>query len=299
VQEFTRDGLVFDVSDTGPDRGDADPGDTDPGDTVTSDASPAAREVVLLLHGWPQDRHAWSRVTPPLLEAGLRVVAFDQRGYSPRARPAGRRAYRMEELVADVLALVDELGTTRVHLVGHDWGGSVAWAFAERHPERLRSLTVLSTPHHDAIAWALRHADQARRSWYLAAFQLPAVPEVVLRRRLATVLRRSGLPEPDVQRYAARFREPGAASASLAWYRAIPLRRKGSDKPAARRISIPTAYLWGRDDPALGRAAAERTRDHVAADYTFTELAAGHWLPETHPDEVAAAILERRRTLPQ
>ena len=281
MQEFTRDGLVFDVSDSDRDRGDP------------------SSELVLLLHGWPQDRHTWSQVTPALVEAGLRVVTFDQRGYSPRARPRGRRAYRMEELVADVLALLDELGTARVHLVGHDWGGSVAWAFAERHPERLRSLTVLSTPHHHAIAWAMRHGDQARRSWYLAAFQLPTIPELVLRRRLAPALRRSGLPEHHVQRYAARFREPGAASGGLAWYRAIPLRRKGSNNSIARRVSTPTAYVWGRDDPALGRAAAERTRAHVAADYTFTELDAGHWIPETHPAEVAAAILERRRTLPQ
>lgn len=276
MRHFTRDDLVFDVSDTG-----------------------AGDDVVVLLHGWPQDRHAWSQVTPLLAEAGLRVVAFDQRGYSPRARPPGRRAYRMEELVADVVALLDTLGTARVDLVGHDWGGSVAWALAERHPERLRSLTVLSTPHHRAIAWALRHGDQARRSWYLAAFRLPVVPELVLRHRLAGALRRSGLPEDDVQRYAARFREPGAATAGLSWYRAIPLRRKGSDNSGTHRISTPTTYVWGRDDPALGRAAAERTRDHVAADYAFTELDAGHWLPETHPREVAAAVLERRRRLPQ
>jgi pimeloyl-ACP methyl ester carboxylesterase len=295
VQEFTRDGLVFDVSDSAEGGGVADVGNSGGSDG----SGDSAAEVVVLLHGWPQDRHAWSQVTPLLVDAGLRVVAFDQRGYSPRARPTRRRAYRMEELVGDVLALVDALGSPRVHLVGHDWGGSVAWAIAERHPERLRSLTVLSTPHHRAIAWAMRHADQARRSWYMAAFQLPVVPELVLRRRLVTALRRSGLPEDHAQRYAARFREPGAASGGLAWYRAIPLRRNGSTSSTAHRISIPTAYVWGRHDPALGRAAAERTRDHVAADYTFTELDAGHWLPETHPEEVASAILERRRALPQ
>lgn len=276
MEEFTRDGLVFDVSDSGD-----------------------GEEIAVLLHGWPQDRHTWSQVTPLLVDAGLRVVAFDQRGYSPRARPTGRGAYRMDELVADVLALLDELGAPRVHLVGHDWGGSVAWALAERHPERLRSLTVVSTPHHRAIAWAMRHGDQARRSWYMAAFQLPVVPELVLRRRLAQALRRSGLPEQHAQRYAARFREPGAATASLAWYRAIPLQRNASGPSTAHRISTPTSYVWGRHDSALGRAAATRTRDHVAADYTFTELDAGHWIPETHPQEVAAAVLERRRTLPQ
>lgn len=277
MEQFTRDDLVFDVSDSG-----------------------AGDDVVVLLHGWPQDRQAWSRVTPLLVEAGLRVVAFDQRGYSPRALPKGRAAYRMPELVADVLALLDAVGETRVHLVGHDWGGSVAWAFAERHPERLLSLTALSTPHHRAIAWAMLHADQARRSWYMAAFQLPVLPELILRRRLPAALRRSGMPEQDVLRCAARFRRPGAASGGLAWYRAIPLRRNASGEPDShRRISTPTAYVWGRHDPALGRAAAERTRDHVAADYTFTELDAGHWLPETRPGEVAAAILERRRTVQQ
>ncbi|NYG06551.1 pimeloyl-ACP methyl ester carboxylesterase [Phycicoccus badiiscoriae] len=277
MEQFSRDGLVFDVSDSG-----------------------IGDEVVVLLHGWPQDRQAWSKVTPLLTVEGLRVVAFDQRGYSPGAHPRGREAYRMPELVDDVRALLDELGQTRVHLVGHDWGGAVAWAFAERHPERLLSLTVVSTPHHRALAWALRHADQARRSWYMAAFQVPTVPELVLRRRLPAALRRSGLPEPDVQRYAARFRRPGMARGGLAWYRAIPLRRKTSEESrAAARISTPTAYVWGRHDVALGRAAAERTRDHVAADYTFTELDAGHWLPETRPEEVAAVILERRRTVRQ
>lgn len=276
MEEFARGDLVFDVEDSG-----------------------SGDEVVVLLHGWPQDRHAWAQVTPLLVEAGLRVVAFDQRGYSPRARPAGRRAYRMEQLVGDVLALLDALDVGRVHLAGHDWGGAVAWALAERHPERLLGLTVLSTPHHRAIAWAVRHADQARRSWYMAAFQVPLLPELVLRRRLPGALRDSGLPEQHVQRYAARFREPGAARSSLAWYRAIPLRRNGVGEHPAHRITVPTTYVWGRDDPALGRAAAERTRDHVASDYTFTELAAGHWLPETRPRDVATAILERRGTRAQ
>ena len=276
MEELTRDDLVFDVSDNG-----------------TGD------EVVVLLHGWPQDCQAWAAVTPLLVEAGLRVVAFDQRGYSPGARPAGRQAYRMKELVGDVLALLDGLGVQRVHLVGHDWGGAVAWALAERHPERLHSLTVLSTPHHRAMAWAMLHGDQAARSWYMAGFQLPLLPELVLKHSLGAVLRLSGLPEEHAQRYAARFREPGAAGSELAWYRAIPWWPNRSGESAGHPISTPTAYVWGRKDPALGRAAAQRTREHVAADYTFIELDAGHWLPETHPHEVATAILQRTGTRPQ
>ncbi len=272
-----RDGLVFDVSDSG-----------------------AGTDVVVLLHGWPQDRHAWSRVTPLLVDRGLRVVAPDQRGYSPGARPRDRGAYRMTELVADVLALVDAVDVPRVHLVGHDWGGAVAWAFAERHPERLVALTVLSTPHHRAMGWAMRHGDQARRSWYMAAFQVPALPELVLRQFLPAVLRRSGLPDADASRYAARFRVAGGAWGGLAWYRALPWRRMASREGAqSHRISTPTTYVWGHRDPTLGRAAAERTREQVAADYTFVELDAGHWLPETRPQEVAQAVLERQGTVRQ
>jgi pimeloyl-ACP methyl ester carboxylesterase len=133
----------------------------------------------------------------------------------------------------------------------------------------------------------------------MAAFQVPAVPEAVLRRTLPHVLRRSGLPEPDAERYAARFRQPGAARAQLAWYRALrnPLRGNGSTDRGSngkpRRITVPTTYVWGRHDPVLGRAAAERTGRYVVSDYQFVELDAGHWLPETRPDDVATAVLSR------
>ena len=280
MDQCTRAGLVLDVTDGGPADG----------------------EPVVLLHGWPQDRTAWRRVGPQLQAAGLRTLAPDQRGCSPRARPRGRAAYRVGELVGDVVALLDQTGLARAHLVGHDWGGAVAWAMAERHPERLRTLTVLSTPHHHALSWALRHRDQAVRSWYMLAAQLPLLPETVLRVALPTILRRTGLPRDDAQRYAARLREPGAATGSLNWYRALPLevgllpapRGRAVAGPATRRrITVPTTYVWGRHDPALGRAAAERTERWVVSDYRFVELDAGHWLPEREPDAVAAAVLAR------
>ena len=152
IDVFHRDGLVFDVTDEGPLDGD----------------------VVVLLHGFPTDRTCWGRVTAALNTAGLRTLAPDQRGYSPSARPAGRAAYRLEELVADVVALIDATGRKQVHLVGHDWGGSLAWLVAGNHPDRVATLTAVSTPHPGALARAWRSGtDQRRRSWYIAAFQVP------------------------------------------------------------------------------------------------------------------------------
>jgi pimeloyl-ACP methyl ester carboxylesterase len=276
MRTCARDGLTFDVWDEGPREGDA----------------------VVLLHGWPQDHTAWRHVAPLLHAEGLRTLAPDQRGCSPGARPAEATAYGLRELVGDVRAVMDEADVEQAHLVGHDWGGSVAWAFAERHPERLRSLTVLSTPHHRAMAWAFRHGDQGLRSWYMAAFQVPVLPELVLRAGLPLVLRSSGLPHEDAQRYAERFREPGAATGGLNWYRALTRARpeQGAGRPRpprGHRITVPTTYVWGSSDPALGRAAAERTARYVAADYRFVELDAGHWLPETRPERVAEEIVSR------
>jgi pimeloyl-ACP methyl ester carboxylesterase len=224
----------------------------------------------------------------------------------------------MADLVADVAGLLDAAGLDRAHLVGHDWGGAVAWATAERLPERLRSLTVLSTPHHRAMFEALRRPQQLGKSWYMLAFQLPVLPELVLKATLEQVLRRSGLPAPDAHRYAERFREGRTSSGSLAWYRALGsaelagathrLRgilpqalggaqpsgvEPGAASSRAHRITVPTTYVWGNADVALGRAAALGTASWVSSDYRFVELDAGHWLPETRPRHVAAAILER------
>lgn len=285
MRQFRRGDLRFDVADRGP----------------------RADDAAVLLHGWPQDHTAWDGVTPILGEAGLRTLAPDQRGYSPGARPAGRAAYAISELVTDVVALLDAASLRRVHLVGHDWGGAVAWAVAQRHPERLASLTVVSTPHPAALAWAMTHSDQALRSWYMLAFQLPWLPELVLGPTLPALLRRLGLPGPEAQRYAVRFREPGAGTAELNWYRAMPasgmlegaVRRLAAPRgPGGRpaRVTVPTTLVWGSGDPALGRAAAERTGEWVVSDYRFVEVpGGGHWLPETEPALVAREVLERAR----
>ena len=246
-------------------------------------------EPVVLLHGFPQTAVAWDGVWPALAEAGYRVALPEQRGYTASARPAGRRAYRMAELVEDVAGVVDRVGGP-VHLVGHDWGGAVAWSVAAARPELLRTLTSVSTPHPRALTKAAVTSTQGLQSWYIGLFQLPVVPERLLLagggKQLRTLLR--GLPAATVDEYVARMSEPGALTAALNWYRALPF-----GGPPGRRIATPTLYVWGEKDPALGRAAAEATGDHVHGPYRFVPLAgAGHWIPERNADRLVPPLLE-------
>ncbi|MFI7589350.1 alpha/beta fold hydrolase [Spongisporangium articulatum] len=267
MERFERSGLTFDVRDCGPADG----------------------EPVVLLHGFPQDGTAWSGVVPLLHAAGLRTLVPDQRGYSPGARPRSRREYTLGHAVDDVLALLDAADLTAAHVVGHDWGGAVAWVLAGRHPVRVKSLTVVSTPHPAAMIRSMTRSTQGLRSWYMLAFQLPWLPELLMPGRMFDGLRRSGLPAAHAEHYAQMMQRPGALGHALNWYRAMPF-AAGQKAPRSR---VPTTYVWGNKDFALGRAAAEWTADFALADYRFVELDAGHWLPERRPEQVAAAIVER------
>lgn len=252
--------------------------------------------VVFLLHGWPQTPDCWRDITPVLAAAGHRVVAPAQRGYSPGARPAEVAAYRLDELVGDVLGMADALGAARFDVVGHDWGGAVAWALGAMHAERVRTLTSLSTPHPAAMIAALPRSAQALRSSYIPFFQLPWVPERVMLAAggapLRSALVRSGLDAARARAYTEAMSDGTTLTAALSWYRAA------GASPAQLRavgpISVPTTYIWGSADPALGRTAAVGTGRHVTGPYRFHPLAgASHWLPERHADEVLPPLLER------
>ncbi|MFJ9416458.1 alpha/beta fold hydrolase [Streptomyces sp. NPDC101227] len=255
---------------------------------------PADGELVLLLHGWPEFADSWSGVLPALGAAGYRAVAVDQRGYSPGARPSAVADYAVPELVADALAFADSQGADRFHLVSHDWGGIVAWALAGAHPERLKSLTVLATPHPEALNRAAAgDADQYHRFDYIRFFRTEGhVAEAALLADDAGRLRAAyggKVPDALVEANVRRLAEPGALTATLNWYRA----------PASvisvptGRIAVPTLFLWGSEDVALGRIAAESTAEWVDGPYTFEELAgASHWLPEEVPDVVTPKILD-------
>ena len=276
LAEFTRDGLVFDVLDEGPADGD----------------------VVVLLHGYPETKESWDKIMPAIAGAGYRVLALDQRGYSPRARPRGRWAYRSSELVADVMALADAAGTIRFHLVGHDWGGAVAWSVATQHPDRIRSLTVLSTPHPRAFVRSMVTSRQALHSWYMFLFQLPFLADFSAmgpnRRFLRRTLTSSGMSDANVDRVMARFGTRRAMASILNWYRAMPFTRF-SGTP----ISVPTTYVYSTGDFALGRKAADLTREYVTAPYRYEVLeGVSHWIAEDAPNDAARLILEQVKAVP-
>ncbi|MFF5073876.1 alpha/beta fold hydrolase [Micromonospora olivasterospora] len=255
---------------------------------------PADGEAVLLLHGFPQHGGEWDEVVPALHAAGLRTYAPDQRGYSPGARPVDVAAYRVPELVADAVALLDALGADAAHVVGHDWGAIVAWALAAGHPDRVRTLTAVSVPHPAAMAHALAtSAEQKARSSYIALFRRPGTAEKALLALDAAALRRmlGGVGGADrVARYAEPMREPGALTAALNWYRAM----SRADLVAVAPVPVPTTYVWSDRDVAIGRAAAEACAAHVTGDYRLVELpGVSHWIPDVAPGPLAEAILAR------
>jgi pimeloyl-ACP methyl ester carboxylesterase len=256
-------------------------------------AGPADGRVVLLLHGFPQTSWSWRLVMPALADAGYRVVAPDQRGYSPGARPVGVDAYRMPHLVGDVVGMLDALGVDRADVVGHDWGAAVAWQVAARHPDRVRTLTAVSVPHPLAFVDALRtDEDQRERSQYMKLFRIEGKAEETLLGDDDTGLRTLfGRMEGavDAEVYESLMREPGVLTAGLNWYRGQQL----SDIEDVGPTTVPTLYVWSDEDPALGPTAAHATAAHVSAPYRFEILhGVSHWIPEEAPEQLATWLLE-------
>jgi pimeloyl-ACP methyl ester carboxylesterase len=256
-------------------------------------------EVVVLLHGFPETSECWKQQVPALVEAGYRVVAPDQRGYSPGARPSDQSAYSSSCLIGDVLAVADAVGADRFHLVGHDWGGAVAWQVAGRHADRLRSLTVLSTPHPAAFGLALSGevgSDQVSRSGYMDFFRTEGSEDVMLAEDaglLKLVYLGSGLTEEEAAPYLAALSTPDALRAALCWYRAADVTLVEGLGP----IVSPTLYIWSTEDVALGREAAEATARFVDGPFRFEVLeGVDHWIGEHAPDSVNALLLEHLAT---
>jgi pimeloyl-ACP methyl ester carboxylesterase len=252
--------------------------------------------LVLLLHGFPETSRAWRKQMPALAKQFL-VVAPDLRGFGASDKPKGIAAYRTSVVADDIVALIHAFGAERAHVVGHDWGGGVAWTLATAHPEAVDRLVVLNCPHPAIMQKALRsNWTQIRKSWYIFAFQLPWLPEWSFRRdggkTLKDSLRRTAQPntfsDADLDEYARAFSAPGAATAAINYYRAAVR------SPLARgKIKAPTLLIWGEDDFALG---IELTRgmDGLFDSPPRIEFVpdTGHWVMEERPEVVNRLLLE-------
>ena len=264
-------------------------------DALTSGV--AGAPLVLLLHGFAESMHCWRAQVAALGDMGYRAIAPSQRGYSPGARPDPREFshYLIDRMMDDAMGIVAAAGhgAARFHLVGHDWGGSIAWGLADRHPARLASLTILSRPHPNAFNRALQliDGDQARRSKHHKAFLEPDAADVVLaddakwlRDRLAA----NGVPENAIAAHLSVLGNKPAMEGALAWYRA-----RGAIRGPLGPIRVPTLYIWGDADDTVGRVAAEGTVDFIAAPYRFEVLpGVGHFAADQAPERVCELLLE-------
>ena len=264
---------------------------------TTTVAGPADGEVVLLLHGFPQSRLIWDVAVAALASAGYRAVAPDQRGYSPGARPdpADCANYAFDRLVADAIAIADTCGASgqRFHLVGHDWGGSLAWGIADRHPDHLASLTVLSRPHPASFLRAYQDPDglQKALSRHHTAFLNPQTTRLLLEDdalRLRRLFSSHGVPEVEIERQLGVIGNRPALEAALAWYRC------NTTRPQMGKTTVPTLYIWGDADGTIGPKAAYGTREFVDAEFRMEVLpGVGHFVMDQAPERATELILRQ------
>jgi pimeloyl-ACP methyl ester carboxylesterase len=255
-------------------------------------AGPTDGDLVLLLHGFPQTARAWTSQVAMLGGAGWRAVAPDLRGFAATALPNGIDEYRQSYLRDDVFAMADQMGAQRFHLVGHDLGGIVAWDVACRDPDRIRSLTVASTPHLTAFAEALDRGQPPLPPFDL--FRQPGIAEQVMLADHAAALRASyaGLEAGVVEEYVAHFSSPGILTGALNHFRAFDY-AQWAELPAA---STSTLFVWGALDPYLAESTARATREHVTGGYTEVKLdGIGHWVPDLAPTRMSELLLDHIR----
>ena len=260
-------------------------------------AGPVNGPLVILLHGFPEFWYGWKEQIKPLAAAGYRVWVPDQRGYNLSDKPKGIGAYTIDTLAADVVSLIDAAGEQKAVVVGHDWGAAVAWWVAATYPQRVERLVVLNVPHPAVMKrFASRNVGQLLRSWYIGFFQLPVVPEVLVRlgnwsvmaRTLRSSSRRGTFSDADIAQYKTAWSQPGAFRAMVNWYRAA------LQRPPARnttiRITVPALLIWGVHDRFLKRDMAQPSIDLCDNGQLVFFENATHWVQHEEADRVTELI---------
>jgi pimeloyl-ACP methyl ester carboxylesterase len=256
---------------------------------------------VILLHGFPENWHSWHRQISPLAAAGFSVWAPDLRGYNLSDRTAEKSAYELDNLVADVVALVKETGYPRAHIVGHDWGGIIAWAVAERFPALVDRLVILNAPHLKLYLEKVKCPKQMLRSWYVFFFQLPKLPEAALAAGNFRAVRdmfklypcvKTAFSDSDIENYIRGLSQPGALAASLNYYRANLTAIKVREILRMQPVAAETAIIWGERDPALGVELLEGIDRVAPRNHIYRIPNSSHWVQNEAPDEVNRILVD-------
>lgn len=269
IESYQREGLSFDVIDSGPLDG----------------------QVFVLLHGFPETNKSWQETSEILNTQGYRTFAVNQRGYSLGAQPTSRRDYRGSALLEDVNALLDIIQQP-VYLVGHDWGAVVAWDVAQRYPEKIKHLITISVPHKAAFMKAMLTSNQLFKSYYMGLFQLPKIPELLFEKAPQiglALLKDSGMTEQQLKDFQQEIVNENRLSTALNWYRGLPF---SSNKNLLKPITVPTLFIWGKHDSAIGPKGVEYNKNYVHAPYKEVIMDATHWIPVQNAKELSQYILD-------
>lgn len=267
LEQYQREGLTFDVIDSGPFDG----------------------KPFVLLHGFPETNKSWQETAELLNGEGYRTFAINQRGYSLGAQPKNRRDYRSSALVEDVNTLLDIIGQP-VYLMGHDWGAVVAWEVAQRYPAKIQYLITISVPHKAAFMRSMLSSNQLFKSYYIGLFQLPKVPELLFR-KLSKVgralLKDSGMTDQQLTDFEQDIVQSNRLTPALNWYRAIPF---SSSKFLTQPVKVPTLFIWGKHDSAIGEKSVKLNKQYVNAPYTEIIMDATHWIPVQNAKELTEHV---------
>ena len=269
IEQYQRDGLTFDVIDQGPLDG----------------------QPFVLLHGFPETNQSWQQTAEILNQQGYRTFAINQRGYSLGALPSKRRDYRSSALIKDVNALL-EIIQQPVYLVGHDWGAVVAWEVAQTYPDKIKHLIAISVPHKAAFMRSMLKSNQLLKSYYIGLFQLPKIPELLFEKLPKIglgLLKNSGMTEQQLQDFQKEIVQEKRLSAALNWYRALPF---SSNKNLTQPVTVPTLFIWGKHDSAIGEKSVQLNKYYVKAPYKEIIMDATHWIPVQNAKELSQHILE-------
>lgn len=269
IEQFQNDDLTFDVIDSGPLDG----------------------QPFVLLHGFPETAHSWQATTKYLNAHGFRTYAIHQRGYSLGAQPKERYAYRTQALVEDVHTFLNILNEP-VYLVGHDWGAIVAWDVALKYPDKIKHLTAVSVPHLGAYIRSMFSSNQLLKSYYIGLFQLPKIPEAMFEKfpKIGfSLLKSNGMTNEQLQIFKTEMVDEKRLSSALNWYRGLPF---SSNKNLKQKVSVPTLFIWGKHDSAVGQKSVSLNKNYVTGPYTEIILDASHWIPAQNAQQLSQLIIE-------